>query len=205
MTVSRQALISATNGVFGDFLARSGNGLAIELGLRDDAGHAVEIDRDALRRAYPAAGGDLAIWLHGLCCDETIWASGPPRPRADDLPARIEREQGWTALKVRYNSGRHLSENGEALADLLEALVGSWPVPVRRIALIGHSMGGLIARSAGHRALERTQRWPQRASHLICLGSPHHGAPLERFGHAETRLLGLINITRPIAQAINAR
>jgi pimeloyl-ACP methyl ester carboxylesterase len=205
MSVSTRALISATNGVFGDFLARTGNGLAIELGFRDDAGAPLALDREALRRSHPAARGDIAIWLHGLCCDETIWASGPPRARADDLPARIEREHGWTALKVRYNSGRHISENGEAFADALEALLAAWPVPVRRIALVGHSMGGLIARSAGHLALERRQRWPQLASHLICLGSPHHGAPLERFGHAATRLLSMVDITRPIATAINAR
>lgn len=201
-----QAVISATNGVLGDFLARSGNGLAIDFGLRDDCGAPVATDRAALATAFPAAGGDIAIFLHGLCCDERIWnASNSVHADADSFPARLAREQGWTALRVRYNSGRHISENGEAFAELLDALQANWPVRVRRIALIGHSMGGLIARSAGHHGLERGARWTAQVSHLVCLGSPHHGAPLERFGHAATRLLDLIDITRPLAVAINAR
>jgi len=201
-----QAVISATNGVFGDFLARSGNGLAIDFGLRDDHGAAIATDRAALARHHPQAGGKLAIFLHGLCCDERIWNAGNGVDAdAGSFPARLAREQGWTVLKVRYNSGRHISENGEACAELLDALLEHWPVRLRRIALIGHSMGGLIARSAGHHGLERGARWTQLVSHLICLGSPHHGAPLERFGHAATRLLDLVDITRPLAAAINAR
>ncbi len=195
-----QAVISATNGVFGDFLARSGNGLAIDFGLRDDFGAPVGLNCAELTSAYPQAGGDIAIFLHGLCCDETIWGGD-----ADSFPARLTREQGWTALKVRYNSGRHMSENGEAFAELLDQLLANWPVKVRRIAVIGHSMGGLIGRSAGHQGLERGAGWTPLISHLICLGSPHHGAPLERVGHAATRLLDLLDITRPVAAAINAR
>lgn len=201
-----QAVISATNGVFGDFLAKSGNGLAIDFGLRDDHGAPVGLSRTELASACPQAGGDISIFLHGLCCDERIWNAGNgPDADADSFPVRLAREQGWTVLRIRYNSGRHMSENGEAFADLLDALLANWPVRVRRIALIGHSMGGLIARSAGHHGLERGARWTNLVSHLICLGSPHHGAPLERFGHAATRLLDLIDITRPLAVAINAR
>lgn len=201
-----QSVISATNGVFGDFLARSGNGLAIEFGLRDDAGAKLAPERAALANAFPEAAGDIALFLHGLCCDERVWNLGYGRQAdAGSFPVRLAREHGWTALKLRYNSGRHLSENGEALAGLLDALLANWPVPVRRIALIGHSMGGLVARSAGHQGLERGARWTARVSHLICLGSPHHGAPLERAGHAATRLLDALDITRPLAVAINAR
>jgi len=201
-----QAVISATNGVFGDFLARSGNGLAIDFGLRDDVGTPIAPTRAALADTYRQAGGDIAIFLHGLCCDERIWNTGyGPHADADSFPARLARDQGWTVLKIRYNSGRHMSENGEALAELLDQLLTNWPVKVRRIALIGHSMGGLIARSAGHHGLERGARWTDLISHLICLGSPHHGAPLERVGHAATRLLDLLDITRPVAVAINAR
>jgi len=201
-----QAVISATNGVFGDFLARSGNGLAINFALRDAHGERLACERTALADAFPQAGSDIAIFLHGLCCDERIWNDGNgPHADAGSFPVRLADEHGWTALRVRYNSGLHISENGDAFADLLEALLEHWPVRIRRIALIGHSMGGLIARSAGHHGLERGARWTDRISHLICLGSPHHGAPLERFGHAATRLLDLVDITRPLAVAINAR
>lgn len=196
--------IGAVNGVFGDFLAQSGNGLAITLGFRTADGTAVATDRAALARHFGAAGGDVAIYLHGLCCDEQVWQLYRT-PGVPTMPEALQQTQGWTPVYVRYNSGRHIADNGEDLADALDRLVANWPVPVRRIALIGHSMGGLVARSAAHHALEANRVWPDRVTHLVCLGSPHHGAPLEKFGHVATTLLGALDITRPVAVAINAR
>ena len=39
----------------------------------------------------------------------------------------MEIELGYTPLYVRYNSGRHISENGRDLAEQLERLVAAWP------------------------------------------------------------------------------
>src|SRR5574341_1691894 len=50
----RQALRSALNGVLGDYLAETGNPLAIEMHLRH-RGHPLELERGALRRALPRA------------------------------------------------------------------------------------------------------------------------------------------------------
>lgn len=200
-----QSVISATNGVFGDFLARSGNGLATALAFRDRQGRLLAPTRTALAAEHPTASGDVAIYLHGLCCDERIWARYTDQHGGETYAGKLQREQGWTPMFLRYNSGRHISENGEDFAVALESLVANWPVKVRRVALIGHSMGGLIARSAAHQALESGLLWPSAISHLVCLGSPHHGAPLERFGHLATSLLGRLDITRPLATAINGR
>ena len=200
-----QAVISATNGVFGDFLASSGNALATTFGFRDRNGRRLTLGRAALAGEYPDASGDIAVFLHGLCCDERIWSTYADQHGGDTYASKLQREHRYTPVFLRYNSGRHISENGEDFAVALENLLANWPVPVRRIALIGHSMGGLIAQSAAHQALEQALNWPDRITHLVCLGSPHHGAPLERFGHLATSLLGLLDITRPLAVAINGR
>lgn len=200
-----QAVVSATNGVFGDFLARSGNGLATTFGFRDRQGCLLSLTRAALAAELPDASGDIAVFLHGLCCDEHIWSTYADENGGDTYASKLQREHRYTPVFLRYNSGRHISENGEDFAAALETLLANWPVKVRRVALIGHSMGGLIARSAAHQALEQGLQWPEKITHLVCLGSPHHGAPLERFGHLATSLLGMLDITRPLATAINAR
>ena len=84
----------------------------------------------------------------------------------------------------------------------MQQLVAAWPVPVQRVVLLGHSMGGLIARSALHQAAGGG--WSALCSDLVCLGSPHHGAPLERAGHGVDLLLGatpgLARYTAPLAR-----
>lgn len=203
------ALIGAVNGVFGDFLAREHNPLAIRLAFRA-RGRSLALTPRALADAYPAATGRLAVFIHGLCCDEQSWQlyADTHWPEADGprtYGRRLSDVHGYTPLYLRYNSGRHISESGEDFAQALEALVQHWPVAVERIALIGHSMGGLVARSASHHALAEGLRWPAQVTQVVCLGSPHHGAPLEKFGNVATVVLGALDITRPIATAINAR
>ena len=56
---------------------------------------------------------------------------------------------GVTPVYLRYNPGRHISENGRDLAHRLQALVDAWPVPVEAISILAHSMGGLVSRSGG--------------------------------------------------------
>jgi pimeloyl-ACP methyl ester carboxylesterase len=99
-------------------------------------------------------------------------------------------EAGCTPLYLHYNSGLHISTNGRLLADRLEALVEAWPVPLEEIVILGHSMGGLVARSACHQAQARGDAWPQRLTKMVFLGSPHLGAPLERGGHWIDVILG---------------
>src|SRR5690606_14178182 len=103
--------------------------------------------------------------------------------------ALLEAELGFSVLYVRYNSGLRIATNGRKLAQLLADVVSAYPVPLEEIVLIGHSMGGLVSRSAAHYASELELSWVQRLSHLICLGSPHHGAPLEKAGNLLTSVL----------------
>ena len=108
-----------------------------------------------------------------------------------DHSAALARDLGYTPVYALYNTGLHISTNGRALAAEMERLVAAWPVPLDEIVLLGHSMGGLVARSACHAGDEAGHAWRPRLRALIALGSPHHGAPLERAGHGVDRALGL--------------
>jgi pimeloyl-ACP methyl ester carboxylesterase len=108
-------------------------------------------------------------------------------------------------VDVRYNTGRHVSENGRSLADLLEALVAAWPVAVERIALVGHSMGGLVARSACHQAAERSDAWVGRVRHVVSLGTPHTGAPLAQAVHVAAAGLATVPETRAFSAFLRRR
>ena len=193
-TPEREALVAALNGVLGDHLAATANPLAIGMSLRH-GGRALELERDALAARLPHAGPRVVVLLHGLCMSDLQWTRN-----GHDHGAALQRDLGYTPLYLHYNSGLHVSTNGRALARLMEQLVDQWPHPLERLVLLGHSMGGLVARSALHAAREAGMRWPQRVDDLVCLGTPHHGAPLERAGHWVDFVLGATPYAAPFAR-----
>lgn len=192
-TAQREAVLAAVNGLFGDLLARAGNPLAIPMRLRA-GGKAIELSPGALA-ALPGAGPKLLILLHGLCRCDLQW-----RRAGQDHGAALARDLGYTPLYLHYNSGRHISRNGRELADLLEQLAEAWPGPIEEIAVLAHSMGGLVARSACHYAEQAGHRWRGQLRHMVFLGTPHHGAPLERHGNWLTAVLGRSTLTAPFAR-----
>jgi pimeloyl-ACP methyl ester carboxylesterase len=178
----RDAFLAALNGVLGDYLANTDNPLATTMTLHG--------------AAAPSPGGvKVAVFIHGLCLDERSW-----RRNGHDYGAALARDLGYTPLCVRYNSGRHVADNGRALADLLEQWVREAPATVTEIVLVGHSMGGLVARSACHHAERAGHEWRRRLTRAFFLGTPHHGAPLERGGHWLDILLGVSRYTAPLAR-----
>ena len=190
----REAVLAALNGVLGDYLEASGNSLAIRMSLRRGGG-ALRLERAALAAAIPDPGGRLLVLAHGLCMNDLQWAR-----QGHDHGAALERDLGFTAVYLHYNSGRHISTNGRELADQLEGLLGAWPVPVEELAVVGHSMGGLLARTAWHLGTAAGHSWPQRLTKLVFLGTPHHGAPMERGGNWIDVALGLSPYTAPLAR-----
>ncbi|MCW2996178.1 MAG: hypothetical protein JWQ18_3673, partial [Conexibacter sp.] len=167
-------------------------------------GRDVPADRDALAAAFPDATARPVVFVHGLMESDAAWGIRAGE-RGGTYATRVLPEVGGTAVTIRYNSGLHVSENGRALAALLEALVDAWPVPIERLALVGHSMGGLIVRSAGHAAAAREDRWPSLVDTTISLGTPHLGAPLEQAAHFATWALGTLPEGRPVAAILAAR
>ena len=190
----REALLAALNGVLGDYLAASNNPLAITMRLRR-AGTPLPDERELLAAAIPRAGGKLVVLLHGLCMNDLQW-----KRRGHDHGAALARDLGYTPVYLHYNSGLHVSSNGRACAELLESLVQRWPVPLTEVVLIGHSMGGLVARSACHYGALARHEWRRRLDKLIFIGTPHHGAPLERGGNWVDLLLGSNPYSAPLAR-----
>ena len=209
-TASARVALAILNGAHGDLLDRETPALATSMGLRQ-AGAVVPVDRDALQAAYPAGSGRLAVFLHGLTETEGAWCfkSEHHHGRAGvTYGTLLEQDLGLTPLFVRYNTGLHISDNGRRLADLLDRLVEAWPVPVQDLVLIGHSMGGLVARSALHQAgggTDAGRPWTRLVRDTVTLGTPHLGAPLERGVHALTHTLARLPETRPLAKLLAAR
>jgi len=196
-----RAVLGALNGLWGDTLLRRENGLTLEMTLRA-AGGDVQPTRLALARAYPQPTGRLAVFVHGLCETDDAWMLGGQRHVPYGF--RLKAELGYSPLYVRYNTGLHISENGRKLAGLLEQVVEGWPVDVHEVALIGHSMGGLVSRSACHYGAG--ERWTSKVRHVFTLGSPHLGAPLEQGANAVSYLLSRVPETRALlADPLNRR
>ncbi|MCU1281382.1 MAG: hypothetical protein JWM53_4928 [bacterium] len=188
----REAVLAVLNGVLGDYLSETGNPLAIEMQLRHD-GHSIE--PHALRAALPEAGRKLLLLVHGSCRNDRQWLR-----LGHDHGAALARDLGYTPVYLYYNSGLHISTNGRAFAALIETLLAGWPVPLDELVILGHSMGGLVARSACHYGEVAGHRWRQELRKLVCLGSPHHGASLERGGNWIDLLLGVSRYSAPLAR-----
>ena len=192
-------VVGALTGLVGDRLEREGSDLHQPMAARLE-GRPVALEPEALRAAYPDATGLLVVFLHGLMESEFSWRLGAG-PGGETYGDRLREELDFTPVELRYNTGCHISENGLELADLLEPLVAAWPVEVERIALVGHSMGGLVARSACCAGGD----WTSLVRHTVSLGTPHTGAPLESAVRYAAAALGMVGETRPLAGFLRRR
>jgi len=200
-TPGRDVFISIVNGVYGDYLARAGNSLAIEMQLHHEGGAIDPVNSAArLQAGGSAPAGRLLVLVHGLCMSVQQWHHD-----GYSHGAALAEELGWTPLYLRYNSGLHVAENGKLLAELLELLVRHWPRPVEELAIVGHSMGGLVARSACLTGEELRHDWLRQLRKLVFLGTPHQGVPLERGGHGLDYLMELSPYSAPFTRLGKAR
>ncbi|HET7201936.1 MAG TPA: hypothetical protein VFI92_01080 [Steroidobacteraceae bacterium] len=196
-TAGRDVFVAILNGIYGDYLLRTGNPLAIEMSLRH-AGTALEPSAPTAAPTHSPSGAvpdKVLVLVHGLCMSEHQWLRD-----GRGHGSALAEEFGYAPVYVRYNSGLHVAENGRRLADQLQALVDHWPRRVAEVSIVGHSMGGLVARSAAHHARGRGQGWPGVLRRLVFLGTPHHGAPLERGGHRLDYLLDLSPYSAPFTK-----
>lgn len=200
-------LRSALNAVVGDHLHHSANPLAIPMGFYAD-GRRIPLTSVGLSAHLPQLSDRLCLFVHGLGCDEHSWQGNAGT--AADAPnqhygRRLQAELGYTPLYLRYNTGLPVADNGQDLAQQLENLLAVYPQPVRELVIVGHSMGGLVARSAGQHAADQGLAWLPLTRMIICLGSPHRGAPLEKLGHQITQTLHRSPLTAPLGKIAAAR
>ncbi|NJS36739.1 MAG: alpha/beta fold hydrolase, partial [Brachymonas sp.] len=141
------------------------------------------------------SSGKLLILVHGLCMNDLQWLR-----QGHDHGVMLAAQRGYEPVYLHYNTGRPIHENGHDFAALLERTLQQWPVPVTELVMMGHSMGGLVSRSACHHASQAQHKWVQHVSQLITLGTPHAGAPLERAGRGVDYLLGISPYSAPLAK-----
>ncbi len=196
-------VVGAVTGLIGDALEEEGSVLTPPMSVRMK-GLPIDPSRPGLAAAFPSARPRLVVFLHGLMETEFAWQLGA-RESGGGYGERLAVDVGCSSLAVRYNSGRHISENGCSLAELLEQVVESWPVEVAELALVGHSMGGLVARSACHQATEQGRAWPSRVRQTVSLGTPHFGAPLAQAVHVAASALHTLPESRPAAAFLRRR
>lgn len=216
----RDQMLAILDGAMGDRLHEAQSPMARPMALfvRDvESRELRELEWSGLRGIDP--GPRALLLVHGLMGSPRAWAWGTvDAPEADPgarraSEARAELGQalgdalGVSALYLRYNSGRHVSDNGRELAERLEGLCAAWPEPLERLDVIAHSMGGLVIRSALHYGLEAGHAWPEAMRRVVLLGTPSHGAPLEQLAHVAAFTLETIwnPWTKLVGKAINLR
>lgn len=192
------ALLGAVNGVIGDHLSRKNNGL--------DLGFSLRYQDEALDGPIPNAQR-VVVLVHGLATTEWSWSLEAGRFLGDpgaNFGTLLYQDLGMVPVFARYNTGCHVAESGQRLAEHLERICGE---DVTELILIGHSMGGLVSRRAVHYAAHQGFRWPSVLSRVACLGSPHQGAPLERLGHQLASIFHQVDLpgTRITAAVLHAR
>ncbi len=174
---ARSVAIAALNGLYGDRLEAEGSSLAIPM---------------AVRRTGATITPHVVVFLHGLGETEHAWGSPNYGDLLDDA----------TPVFVRFNTGRHISENG---ADARAAA-----------GRAGARLAGGGRADHADRALDGRPRRPQRlpprrrvdartSATSISLGTPHTGAPLEQAVHALSAALHLAPETRPFARFLRRR
>ena len=198
-----RGVVAAVNGLIGDELRMVDDPQAIVMAVRKD-GDDIPVSPWPVSESFRDASGHIVLFLHGLCESDESWSIGD-RSTGTTYAQRIKDETDGTPVFIRYNTGLRVSENGKHLDWLIRQLVASWPTDVTRITLIGHSMGGLVVRAATNHATASGQTWQHLVRDVICLGTPHTGAALEKVAHMGSRVLHFFPESRPFSAILNSR
>lgn len=198
-----RGVVAAVNGLIGDELRMVDDPQAIVMAVRKD-GDDIPVSPWPVGESFRGATSHIVLFLHGLCESDESWSIGD-RSTGSTYAQRITDETDGTPVFIRYNTGLRVSENGKHLDWLIRQLVASWPTDVTRITLIGHSMGGLVVRAATNHATASGQTWQHLVRDVICLGTPHTGAALEKVAHMGSRVLHFFPESRPFGAILNSR
>ncbi|WP_055443180.1 lipase family alpha/beta hydrolase [Lacinutrix himadriensis] len=193
-TEEREILQSVLNGVVGDYLEETENPLGINMQFRKE-GKTIPLDKKSITKAYPTIHGKIILMVHGSCMNDMQWTR-----KEHNHGIALAEELQKTPIFLHYNSGLHVSTNGQKLNQLLEELLLNWPVPVQELTILAHSMGGLVSRSAIYYAEQQEKSWTKHLKKVVFLGTPHHGAPLEKAGNYLDVVLEAVPYAKPFAR-----
>ena len=204
--------VSVLNGFVGDFLCRRNNPLAIEMCFVSD-GIPISMTPKDLCALHPLPHRKLSISVHGLCCSERSWDIHDAQRATghDTYGSLLQSDFGYADFYLRYNSGVSIAQNGRRLAGLLQQLVETYGpgamTQIDEIVLLGHSMGGLVIRSACEQGLAQRQSWVVLVSRIFYLGTPHNGADLEKLVSMGERALATLPsaVAGMLGQIMNVR
>jgi pimeloyl-ACP methyl ester carboxylesterase len=190
----KETVLAVLNGVVGDYLQENKNPLATSMAFRQD-GEAIDFDKIKAAKADEKISGKILLMVHGLCMNDIQWTR-----KGLNHGKILAEKSDFIPVYLHYNTGLHISENGQKMNLLLEELIENWSVPVEEIVILVHSMGGLLTRSAFYYGTENRQSWMKYLTKIVFLGTPHHGSPLERIGNHVDRLLSAIPYLKPFAR-----
>jgi len=195
-TLFRESIVSALNGALGDYLLARGNPLAITMQLRQ-GGQSLSVEQ--FKYTVSKSKGRILLLVHGSSMSDLQWQKA-----GHNHGAAIADELGMVPVYLHYNSGLHISTNGQLLAQLLEAYLGDLDNPIE-LSVIAYSMGGLVSRSAHYYSELYQLTWTKYLKNLIFLGTPHHGALLERSANWGEQLLKMTPYSAPFAKISRIR
>ncbi len=195
----KETILAILNGVIGDYLDKNNNPLAIPMQLRHQ-NKTIPLNIDGINKVYSKINGRILLMVHGLCMNDMQW-----NHNNHNHGELLARELNLTPVYLHYNGGLHISTNGQNLNMILEELIKVWPIPVEELIIVAHSMGGLISRSAFHYGKKEKNTWTKYLKKIVFLGSPHHGAPLERVGNYVDLLFKTIHYVKPFARLAKMR
>ncbi|GEQ84659.1 permease [Patiriisocius marinistellae] len=198
-TEKREGIRSVLNGLVGDYLKRTDNPLQIEMQFKNN-GKNINLTKKGISRISPKVGSSILLMIHGSCLNDQNWSHNK-----HNHGAVLAKDFNKTPVYLKYNSGLHVSENGQQLNTFLKKLFSKWPVPVEEIRVIAHSMGGLVLRSALYYGQKENQVWTKSTKQIFFLGTPHQGAPLEKAGNYVEVLLNTIPYAKPFARLAKIR
>lgn len=196
--------VSVLNGVVGDKLQNTPFG--IEMNFYDQ-NKPIILDKNSLFEYFTLKNtiptSKVCILIHGLTDNETTWTF----PDKSDYGTLLKEDLGYTPFYLRYNTGLHISDNGQLLAAILEKLHQNYPIEIEEICIIAHSMGGLITHSACFYAQELGLAWTTQLKHIFLLATPHLGSFLEKFANLTTNILEKVPNwhTRLVGKVLNLR
>ncbi|WP_288108444.1 alpha/beta fold hydrolase [Limnobacter sp.] len=200
------AINSAINGLLGDHLSATRNPIEIKTGFYQD-GHLLGLEQDELIQAFPDAKSSLVVFVHGLCCNEDSWFLYHKPEALHTVPygPRLAHHFDVTPLYLRYNTGRSIEANARQFKRILTRLCKNWPVAIDHVILVGHSMGGLVSRALVEMFEPEDLLLQHALKDVVCLGSPHAGAPLARLAAAGEGLLDRFELSKPVSRVLGVR